>query len=298
MQHRFLLLFFLISHTCYIISFDHWQNVYFNTNLQTSIEGVSFSGSVGFTEQIADIMARPPVVNNSAAQQKQTVRPKLSIQGRENLAQHPRSAQIENDFLKSIVHVDEIHQDIRTVQTVGLNFLATQYSESGFVPPDSDGAVGPQQYLMVASGIVKTFNKSTGVLDGVINTSLDNFFASVLPYGSFVGDVRVFYDTTSQRFFVVGRSSNTATERLLIAVSKSSIITSQSYFTFFYLNTSLFSGGLELDYPTLGSDSNALYIGANLFDSNSNFVNSVALVIQKKAQFLVMGLFFILLLAT
>ena len=95
--------------------------------------------------------------------------------------------------------------------------------------------------------------------------------------------MRVFYDITSQRFFIVGRSSNVATERLLIAVSKSSIITSQSYFTFFYLNTSLFSGGLELDYPTLGSDSNALYIGANLFDSNSNFVNSVAIVIQKSS---------------
>lgn len=249
----------------------------------TPSEGISFSGSLGITEHVADIMARPPVFNNIAAQQKQAVRPKLSIQGRQNLAQHPRSAQIENDFLKSLTLADQTRQTTRTVQTIGLNFLAAQYSESGFVPPDADGAVGLQQYLMVASGIVKTFSKSTGALDGVIDTSLDNFFASVLPSGSFVGDVRVFYDTTSQRFFVVGRSSNTATERLLIAVSASNVITAQSYFTFFYLNTASFSNGLELDYPTLGSDNNALYIGANLFDSNSNFVNSIALVIQKSS---------------
>ena len=281
MNNRKSLILIFVLGNLYITAEDvHNQQLY---NHQISNEGVSFSGSPGIVEHIANIMARPPVINSASAQQKQIVRHKFSIKGRENLAQHPRSAQIESDFLKSTTHVDETRQITRTVQTVGLNFLAAQYSESGFVPPDADGAVGPQQYVMVASGIVKTFNKLTGALDGVIDTSLDNFFASILPAGSFVGDVRVFYDTISQRFFVVGRSSNTATERLLIAVSKSSIITSGSYFTFFYLNTASFSGGLELDYPTLGCDSSALYIGANLFDSNSNFVNSVALVIQKSS---------------
>src|SRR5260221_13091096 len=110
---------------------------------QDNRAGISFSGSRGFTEQIADIMARPPIVNNWAAQQKQAVRPKLPIQGRENLAQHPRSAQFETDFLKLMAHEDERRQITRTVQTIGLNFLAAHYSESGFVPPDADGAVGP-----------------------------------------------------------------------------------------------------------------------------------------------------------
>ena len=115
--------------------------------------------------------------------------------------------------------------------------MGAQYSESGFVPPDADGAVGPTSIFFSGSGIVKTFNKTTGALDGVINTSLDNFFASVLPAGSFVGDIRVFYDTTAQRFFVLGRSSNTANERIVIAVSQASTITHQTYFNFFYINT-------------------------------------------------------------
>ena len=228
---------------------------------QASRSGDSHYGSEGVTESVAQIMQRP---FDETIARKQMAKP-LHIIHREGLPQHPESFAVEARFAnQQRAYPSQKTRATSTVQTVALNFLGAQYSESGFVPPDADGAVGPQQYFLVASGIVKTFNKINGALDGVINTSLDNFFASVLPSGSYVGDIRVFYDTQAQRFFVLGRSSNTSGERIMIAVSQSSVISQSSYFTFFYINTATFTTGLELDYPTLGSDSN-VFIPARIF---------------------------------
>ena len=248
--------------------------------------GSSFTGQPGICEHVDLIMKRSKHLLEQTNAVKPIVR-KSHLINRQNLPQHPESSALERRFMENYEQTSQATNNLaartQPVQQIGLNFLAAQYSESGFVPPDADGAVGPQQYFVVASGIVKTFNKSTGALDGVIDTSLDNFFASVLPAGSFVGDIRAFYDTGSQRFFVLGRTSDTATERMVIAVSNSSIISHQSYFTFYYITTAGFTGGLELDYPSLGIDSNAILAGANLFNSQGNFVNSMALVIQKSS---------------
>ena len=244
-------------------------------------KGLHLKGSSAVTESVAQIMERSvePTMRNQYNKQFRL------IPNRAHLPQHPHSLAVKTqlDKMQKENLLESPVRSLATVQTVALNFLGAQYSESGFVPADADGAVGPQQYFLVASGIVKTFSKVTGTVDGVINTSLDNFFASVLPSGTYVGDIRVFYDTNAQKFFVLGRTSDTSTERIVIAVSQSSVISTQSYFNFYYITTSSFTGGLELDYPTLGCDVNAFYTGANLFDSNSNFVNSIALVIQKSS---------------
>lgn len=243
--------------------------------------GDSHLGSVGVKESVKQIMMRLPVHSIARPQVK-----KARKVPRKNLPQNPQSALVQTSLDAAALQECEKRQELRnpTVQTVALNFLGAQYSESGFVPPDSDGAVGMQQYFLVASGIVKTFNLTTGALDGIIDTSLDNFFASVLPSGTYVGDIRVFFDTTAQRFIVLGRTSDTATERIVIAVSDSAVIASQTNFLFYYITTGSFTGGLELDYPTLGCDNNAVYSGANLFDSSSGaFENSVAIVIQKSS---------------
>lgn len=254
-----------------------------------SNSGVSYTCQKGIIETVDQIMSRSPGVKAA----KQIVRKQLFI-NREHLPQHPASHEVEQRFEQKLIPILPPHSNDKptpiqapapeqSVTRISLNFLGADYDESGFVPPDADGAVGPQQCFIVASGIVKTFNKASGALDGVVDTSLDNFFASVLPTGSFVGDIRVFYDTGSQRFFVLGRTSDTATECMVIAVSSSSVINDQTYFTFYSITTGAFTGGLELDYPSLGIDSNAILSGSNLFDAQGNFVNSLALVIQKSS---------------
>jgi hypothetical protein len=54
-------------------------------------------------------------------------------------------------------------------QTVGTNFLAIQIIDSGLIPPDSIGAVGPTQVLAGANGRIRVFDKN-GVM-GALDTS-------------------------------------------------------------------------------------------------------------------------------
>src|SRR5438132_6127930 len=76
-------------------------------------------------------------------------------------------------------------------QTVGGSFLGAQLSESGFIPPDSMGAVGLTQFLVGINGRIKVFSKA-GVLGG-LNTTTNNFFASVRGTAS-TSDPRVRFD--------------------------------------------------------------------------------------------------------
>ena len=67
-------------------------------------------------------------------------------------------------------------------QTVGTGFLAVSLSpptfpESGSIPPDSMGDVGPSQILVGVNGRIKVFDK-TGVLGG-LDSDMDVFFNSV-----------------------------------------------------------------------------------------------------------------------
>ncbi len=153
-------------------------------------------------------------------------------------------------------------------QSVGATFLGMRLSESGAVPPDSMGAAGPTQILAISNGRIKVFTKAGGT--GSLNTTTDIFFSSVT--GGFgTSDPHVRYDRLSGRWFVVMINVAAHNNRILIAVSSGSIITSTSTFTFFQFAQNFDGGdpGLFADYPTLGVDKFALYIGVNNFLSSS-----------------------------
>ena len=151
-------------------------------------------------------------------------------------------------------------------QTVGTNFLAIQLSEAGFIPPDSMGAVGPTQVLAISNGRIKVFSK-TGVL-GPLNTTTDNFFASVGGLTNGTSDPHIRYDRLSQRWFVVMIDVSACANHVLLAVSSGPTITSVASFTFFSFVGEAAPGPHFTDYPTLGVDRNALYIGGNMFDQS------------------------------
>ena len=62
---------------------------------------------------------------------------------------------------------------IMSPQTVGVNFTGATLqginNPTNAFPPDCDGAVGPTQYVVGVNGRIVTFNKTTGVGDGVLN---------------------------------------------------------------------------------------------------------------------------------
>jgi hypothetical protein len=154
-------------------------------------------------------------------------------------------------------------------QTAGTSFLAIQVSESGFIPPDTQIGVGPSQILTCANGRIKVFDRN-GVL-GPLNADLDVFFSPVT--GNSTTDPRVRFDRLTQRWFVLAIDipNSKKNNKVLIAVSSGPTITGTASFTFYAFTHSAVapSGdtGLFADYPTLGIDRHALYIGVNLFSS-------------------------------
>jgi hypothetical protein len=155
------------------------------------------------------------------------------------------------------------------------------------------GAVGPTQYIISVNGRLVSYNKTTGVADGALNTTQDIFFASVMSSnaGTFTSDPRIRYDRKSQRWIFliidVPGGSGAIPNRILIAVSNTPTITPASSFTFFFFQqqTVTPAGNTNdlADYPTLGVDDNALYIGCNMFTNGLTFNGTSAWVVRKSS---------------
>lgn len=76
------------------------------------------------------------------------------------------------------------------------NFIGVSQNESGFIPPDPTGAVGPNHYVHSVNSLVKIFDKTGTLLVGPI--SLSNFLGN----GSNNGDPIVMYDQLADRWIV------------------------------------------------------------------------------------------------
>jgi hypothetical protein len=188
-------------------------------------------------------------------------------------------------------------------QTVSAtNFTGATLADTGAFPPDSMGAIGPTQFVVFVNGRIRTFTKTTGAADGVINADPDVFFSSVMTPVSggtlnvnFTSDPQVRYDRLSGRWILtiidvpsvsaIGDTPN----RILIAVSDAAsngTITGSTVWTFFFVQQNTVGGGdsLEfLDYPSLGVDANALYIGGNMFDAASGAFNGCSAFVIRKS---------------
>ena len=183
-----------------------------------------------------------------------------------------------------------------TPQTAGLNFLGATLADTAAFPPDTMGAVGPSQFIVALNGRIRTFNKQTGVADGVLNGDTDVFFRSVMTppvTNNFTSDPRIRYDRLSGRWFViiidVPGKAGALPNRVLLAVSSGSIITTNTTWTFFQFQHDLVSptgdSGKFADYPTLGIDANALYIGVNVFGTRGlgSFSDTTVFVVRKSS---------------
>ena len=182
-----------------------------------------------------------------------------------------------------------------------LAFTGATLADTGSYPPDTMGAVGPAQFIVAVNGRLRSFAKATGLADGALNASMDSFFNSVMTpvggaiIGNFTSDPRIRYDRLSGRWIVLiidvpytsSSPFTTAPNRFLIAVSDSSVIMPGTVWSFFQLQHDLVSPAGDTDafadYPTLGVDASALYIGVNVFGSSGSFVNTTAYVVRKSS---------------
>jgi hypothetical protein len=268
-------------------------------NSSEKIVGKPWIGMGSVQRTTVDIMADP-----AAAKTKSAFIPRRNIlRVRKNLPQDARAHSIAS---WPQLNAGEVQQSIAPVfsspQTVSTNFDgATGDATNGPFPPDTMGAVGPAQFFLFINGRLKTFNKTTGLADGVINANPDAFFSSVMtpavPANS-TSNPQIRYDRLANRWILTiidtpGTSAGVLgnlPNRLLIAVSDAAsagVITGGTVWNFFFVQQNTVGGGDTgeyLDNPSLGVDNNALYIGGDMRTASSGaVVTSSGFVIQKSS---------------
>src|SRR5438552_4092058 len=269
------------------------------------IRGQESVGERAVERRTADIMADPAA---HGPRKNVYIKREFEIPGRENRPQDsgarfnpqtpPKPAR---SVSASTAASTNIAAGPYTSQTVGLTFIGGHLYDTSAFPPDSMGAVGPSQFFVFVNGLLRTFNKTTGVADGVINADPDTFFSSVMTKGfvNFTSDPQIRYDRLTKRWILaiidVPSSSFSSIgdkpNRVLIAVSDAAsngVISGSTSWSFYYVQQDMIgqpsSTGEFLDYDSLGVDNNALYIGGNMFGATSgNFTGTSAFVVRKSS---------------
>lgn len=267
---------------------------------EEEIIGVPWEGETGISETVGDIMKRHEAVRYIAAPRMPRVIPFRTMPNREFAPQNPDSPHVSGapapDGVGPLIFVRPF-----TPQTVSsINFTGGRLADKALFPPDTMGAVGPTQYIVAINNVIRSFDKTTGLADGVLNVDPDTFFTSVMTQlpdplctRDCTSDIRIRYDRLSGRWFItmidVPGGSATLPNRIMIAVSSSSTITSLSNFHFFQFQHDMVGTipnadtGMFADYPTLGIDANALYIGVNVFSAAGPFSNTTGFVVRKSS---------------
>lgn len=265
-----------------------------------AMRGVPIVGSAGVQRTMADIMREAateplPEINEEELMNEH------EMPSRDGLPLNPESPRVASipamptDQL--VYRRPSIGKSLLpfTPQTVSLSFTAATLSgtnSTSSFPPDNDGAVGPTQYICAVNNRIVSFNKTTGVADGVINSTTNTFFTSVRN-GSSTSDPMIRYDRLTGRWFVTIINVATNMNRWLLAVSDAAsngTISATTVWTYYYFvpatvtptptnSTTMFS-----DYPTLGIDANALYVGVDEFaGSGQPFQQCDAFVVKKSS---------------
>lgn len=272
-KKRALAIFFVLAHGVSVAQEYSDQTLTGDYAFQESTESIMMrqelirSQLLELYEERAQFFSQHPIKSRSIHQRRNLVTQDEHAQA---IASFPARKQLDNVLQqKTLTRASS--------PTIGVNFRAARFADVGFFPPDSMGAIGPTQFIVAINGLIKSFNKQTGAPDNGVNADLDVFFNSVRG-GKFTSDPRIRYDRLSGRWFVILITvPDFGANKLLIAVSDSSIISFATTWSFFSV---AMGGDVFLDYPTLGIDADALYIGGATFsDSNSSKV----LVIRKSS---------------
>ncbi len=279
LEYSFILIFF----------FAHAGTALAHAGPATERVGTPWKGQRGIHESTAQIMARE---KNSTPRTHPAIRHPRSEGDFQFLQQNPESPEVTT---WPSTNAPANGAPTEASLTPGVGFTGATLNDTLAFPPDSMGTIGPSQFCVAVNGRIRTFNKDTGTADGVINADTDVFFNSVMTpptTNNFTSDPRIRYDRLSGRWFIliidVPGKNGTLPNRAMIAVSDSAVLTSITVWNFFYFQQDLVSPpgdtGNFADYPTLGIDANALYIGVNIFKGRTgSFSNSTGFVVRKSS---------------
>jgi hypothetical protein len=176
-----------------------------------------------------------------------------------------------------------------TVQ-IGQNFTATAEDPNNpILPPDPDGTIGPQYFVEFINGSFTVFNRTNGQsirritdlefwTDAGVNISAD----------ATVSDPRIIFDPISRRWFASQVDTTIASDdptvyanHFLLAVSKTSSPVPDSGAWQGFKFTADPDLGYFADFPTLGIDSNAVYLSGDFYNGDTNEVGPGLVSIPK-----------------
>jgi hypothetical protein len=168
---------------------------------------------------------------------------------------------------------------------IGQNFAASSLGvDSDAVPADTTGAVGPSHFVEFLNGRYAVFDKTNGKMLQSLS-SVEFWKAAGISIASTldVTDPRMIFDTDSQRWFALMVDVNISARRqhgnrFLLGISEGSdptavwhavAITADPVFSDF------------ADFPTLGIDADAVYLGGDLFSRSGIAAGPTLLAIPK-----------------
>jgi len=157
---------------------------------------------------------------------------------------------------------------------IGQNFNGSDNLSNPITPADSNGAIGPQHFVEFINGTFAIYNKTNGSL--VTRISDLDFWANAgvtISFSDLVTDPRIIFDPTVQRWFAsqvdfdvtVADPTDFAND-FLLAVSDTADPNGSWHGVSFVADpkTSFFA-----DFPTLGVDSNAVYLAGDMFSGGN-----------------------------
>ncbi len=139
--------------------------------------------------------------------------------------------------------------------TIGANFVGSDVTLAGFVPPDSDGAIGPGGFVEFINGVYRVYSRNGDVLQQYSQTefwSNAGIAPDAQPY-----DPRVLYDPGSGRWFA---AASTPTS-FVLAVSDSADPTQG--WRALSIRALPDGSGKFLDFTALGLNQQGVYLEAS-----------------------------------
>ncbi len=171
---------------------------------------------------------------------------------------------------------------------IGQNFTGSTYGiDSPYLPPDCNGAAGPDQYVELINGRFTIYAKSDGsAVQTMTSADFWNQTGLMFDPGVIVTDPRILYDPSVQRWFACAielRQSDEVSNRFVLAVSATVDPTGSWKGLAFTADP---VDGNFADFPTLGLDANGVYLAGFLFRPNTELDLGQTLVSIPKADLL------------
>jgi hypothetical protein len=150
---------------------------------------------------------------------------------------------------------------------VGVNFSGG--SGNTFAPPDSDGAIGPANYVQFINGRFAVYSKTGSLVSAKSDRAFWN--AALAHSGQSgvtdVSDPRILYDPLSDRWFASQITIDVDVGNLVLVGRSDTNNPAGSWSAAKYLAVDSNTFG---DFDTLGLDANAVYVGTVNFDSTNS----------------------------